>query len=43
MNGDLVCVNFVGDYNFKVLCNEMINGENYVVMELIVVDWMVIY
>lgn len=42
-NGDLARANFAGDYNPKVLRNETINGENYVVMELTAVDRTVTY
>lgn len=42
-NGDLARANFAGDYNPKVLRNETINGENYVVMELTAVDRSVTY
>lgn len=42
-NGDLARANFAGDYNPKVLRNETIDGENYVVLELIAVDRSVTY
>lgn len=42
-NGDLARANFAGDYNPKVLRNETINGEHYVVMELTAVDRSVTY
>lgn len=42
-NGDLARANFAADYNPKVLRNETINGENYVVMELTAVDRSVTY
>lgn len=42
-NGDLARANFAGDYNPKVLRNETINGENYVVLELTAVDRSVTY
>ena len=42
-NGDLARANFAGDYNPKILRNETIKGENYVVMELAAVDRSVTY
>ncbi|PKO88744.1 MAG: outer membrane lipoprotein-sorting protein [Betaproteobacteria bacterium HGW-Betaproteobacteria-12] len=42
-NGDLARANFAGDYNPKVLRNEAIDGENYVVLELSAVDRSVTY
>ncbi len=42
-NGDLARANFAADYNPKVLRDETINGENYVVMELTAVDRSVTY
>jgi len=42
-NGDLARANFAGDYNPKVLRNETIDGENYVVLELTAVDRSVTY
>jgi outer membrane lipoprotein-sorting protein len=42
-NGDLARANFAGDYNPKVLREETINGEHYVVMELSAVDRSVTY
>lgn len=42
-NGDLARANFAGDYNPKVLRNETIGSETYVVMELIAVDRSVTY
>lgn len=42
-NGDLARANFAGDYNPKLLRNESINGENYVVLELVAVDRSVTY
>ena len=42
-NGDLARANFAADYHPKVLRNETINGENYVVMELTAVDRSVTY
>jgi outer membrane lipoprotein-sorting protein len=42
-NGDLARANFAGDYNPKVLRNETIDGENYVVLELAAVDRSVTY
>ncbi|HEX6735653.1 MAG TPA: outer membrane lipoprotein-sorting protein [Azonexus sp.] len=42
-NGDLARANFAGDYNPKVVRNETIDGENYVVLELLAVDRSVTY
>lgn len=42
-NGDLARANFAGDYNPKVLREEAIDGENYLVMELVAVDRSVTY
>ncbi|KAB2926251.1 MAG: outer membrane lipoprotein-sorting protein [Dechloromonas sp.] len=42
-NGDLARANFAGDYNPKVLRNEVVDGENYVVLELAAVDRSVTY
>lgn len=42
-NGDLARANFAGDYNPKVVRNETIDGENYVVLELTAVDRSVTY
>lgn len=42
-NGDLARANFAGDYNPKVLRNETIDGETYVVLELTAVDRSVTY
>jgi outer membrane lipoprotein-sorting protein len=42
-NGDLARANFAADYNPKVVRNETINGETYVVMALNAVDRSVTY
>lgn len=42
-NGDLARANFAGDYNPKVLREEVIDGENHVVLELTAVDNSVTY
>jgi outer membrane lipoprotein-sorting protein len=42
-NGDLARANFTGDYNATILRTDMINGENYYVLELTGVDQNVTY
>lgn len=42
-NGDLARANFVGDYTPRVLRNEKIEGETYIVLELQAVDNWVTY
>lgn len=42
-NGDLARANFAGDYNPKALREEMIDGENHLVLELTAVDNSVTY
>lgn len=42
-NGDLARSNFSGDYTPKILRNEVVDGENHVVLELTAVDRSVTY
>jgi outer membrane lipoprotein-sorting protein len=42
-NGDLARSNFSGDYTPKILRNEVVDGENHVVLELAAVDRSITY